>query len=182
MRHVTTFGLKRSGTVVLAGLLLGLLAGCGSREADTAGPTPSASTDQTAAQTNPLPASAVSSYLTIQEALAADQPEAARPAATALAADLRNSGVFEGASAAEAMARASDVAELRRHFETLSNVFISIASSAGVAEGVVYEVHCPMAFNNRGASWLQRDQTVNNPYYGARMLRCGDVTQTYTAN
>jgi Cu(I)/Ag(I) efflux system membrane fusion protein len=32
---------------------------------------------------------------------------------------------------------------------------------------------CPMAFDNRGASWLQEDENTRNPYFGAEMLRCG---------
>jgi Cu(I)/Ag(I) efflux system membrane fusion protein len=27
-----------------------------------------------------------------------------------------------------------------------------------------------MAFENRGATWLQADDTVRNPYFGASML------------
>lgn len=37
--------------------------------------------------------------------------------------------------------------------------------------------HCPMAFNNRGASWVQRDGTIDNSYFGATMRMCGDVAQ-----
>ena len=33
--------------------------------------------------------------------------------------------------------------------------------------------HCTMAFED-GADWLQRGDTTANPYYGDRMLRCGD--------
>ena len=42
----------------------------------------------------------------------------------------------------------------------------------------VHVVHCPMAFGNEGADWLQPYEQVNNPYYGAVMLRCGAVTET----
>ena len=50
--------------------------------------------------------------------------------------------------------------------------------SGGVAS--VHLMHCPMAFDNRGADWLQPEAQVNNPYYGSRMLRCGAVTETIT--
>ena len=33
---------------------------------------------------------------------------------------------------------------------------------------------CPMAFDSRGARWIQRDEAVQNPYYGDAMLRCGE--------
>ena len=35
-----------------------------------------------------------------------------------------------------------------------------------------------MAFDNKGAGWLQSDKDVLNPYFGASMLRCGSVTET----
>jgi Cu(I)/Ag(I) efflux system membrane fusion protein len=38
-----------------------------------------------------------------------------------------------------------------------------------------------MAFDGRGASWLQADEEIQNPYYGAAMLRCGSVTGELSA-
>jgi YHS domain-containing protein len=35
-----------------------------------------------------------------------------------------------------------------------------------------------MAFDNRGASWLQRGDAINNPYFGQAMLRCGEIKET----
>ena len=32
-----------------------------------------------------------------------------------------------------------------------------------------------MAFDFRGASWLQEEGELANPYFGAEMLRCGSV-------
>jgi Cu(I)/Ag(I) efflux system membrane fusion protein len=32
-----------------------------------------------------------------------------------------------------------------------------------------------MAFENKGARWLQQDEEVRNPYFGAAMFRCGEV-------
>jgi len=38
----------------------------------------------------------------------------------------------------------------------------------------VYLLHCPMAFNNQGANWLQKDANTRNPYFGTTMLKCAD--------
>ena len=46
-----------------------------------------------------------------------------------------------------------------------------------VGEKTVRRMHCPMAFNNRGASWLQEDEVVANPYFGSAMLRCGEQVE-----
>lgn len=40
----------------------------------------------------------------------------------------------------------------------------------------LYRIHCPMAFDDRGADWLQADDEVRNPYFGAEMYRCGVAT------
>ena len=46
----------------------------------------------------------------------------------------------------------------------------------GAPDGIALSVfHCPMAFDNRGASWLARKGPLLNPYFGAMMLRCGRV-------
>ena len=35
--------------------------------------------------------------------------------------------------------------------------------------------HCSMAFEGKGGSWLQTSDKVENPYYGSKMYRCGDI-------
>ena len=42
-------------------------------------------------------------------------------------------------------------------------------------EKPVYRVFCPMAFDNKGAEWLQTTADVANPYFGDEMLRCGEI-------
>jgi Cu(I)/Ag(I) efflux system membrane fusion protein len=32
-----------------------------------------------------------------------------------------------------------------------------------------------MAFDDKGADWLQLDEDILNPYFGASMLKCGEV-------
>ena len=39
--------------------------------------------------------------------------------------------------------------------------------------------YCPMAFDDKGAEWLQRGTTINNPYFGASMLRCGEIRGSF---
>jgi Cu(I)/Ag(I) efflux system membrane fusion protein len=35
-----------------------------------------------------------------------------------------------------------------------------------------------MAFDNRGAEWLQTESEVDNVYFGKEMLRCGEFRET----
>jgi Cu(I)/Ag(I) efflux system membrane fusion protein len=36
-----------------------------------------------------------------------------------------------------------------------------------------------MADNNKGSYWLSYDEEIFNPFFGAGMLKCGDVKKTY---
>ena len=70
----------------------------------------------------------------------------------------------------------SDFNSARKAFETVSIIINNLEKSLGHGgEQTYYEIFCPMAFNNQGASWLQTAKKVNNPYFGAKMLRCGEV-------
>ena len=40
---------------------------------------------------------------------------------------------------------------------------------------------CPMAFDFAGAHWLQDHEQIDNPYFGAKMLRCGEVREDFAA-
>ncbi|UCH61800.1 MAG: efflux RND transporter periplasmic adaptor subunit [Fidelibacterota bacterium] len=64
----------------------------------------------------------------------------------------------------------------RKGFDVVSRVIISLERSFGHSgDQTFYEIVCSMAFGNTGASWFQTNELVNNPYFGARMLRCGEV-------
>lgn len=68
----------------------------------------------------------------------------------------------------------SDIEELRTLFEKVS-MEVEKLLEGQIASGMIYKVHCPMAFNNKGASWLSAEKIVQNPYFGDRMLKCGRI-------
>ena len=71
----------------------------------------------------------------------------------------------------------TDVDALRTAFHRASDLAIRLVNRFGVAGAdTVYTYHCPMAFSNTGADWLQRRRGVENPYFGASMYRCGSET------
>ena len=74
---------------------------------------------------------------------------------------------LKAAAAQLSSARALEGA--REAFKALSRpmaLWATLSRPSGI--NVVY---CAMA----KASWLQRDRTISNPYYGPKMLRCGEV-------
>ena len=46
-------------------------------------------------------------------------------------------------------------------------------------ETPTYYQHCPMANDGKGANWLSKEETINNPYYGSQMLSCGKTVETF---
>jgi Cu(I)/Ag(I) efflux system membrane fusion protein len=71
-----------------------------------------------------------------------------------------------------------DIKLLREDFYLLSQQLTKIAKHFGSTEqGPLYILHCPMAFDNKGAQWLQDNDQTANPYFGQMMLQCGGVEE-----
>lgn len=133
------------------------------------------------------------SYFRAQEALASDDLTAFQSHARtvrAAAANVDSAGLSEEGATAWAGIRdrlvaggtaldgATDIAPARTLFEAMAMAMIELDRTFGHAgEAPHYVAHCPMAFGDVGADWLQLGDRVNNPYWGAMMLRCGDITR-----
>ncbi len=66
----------------------------------------------------------------------------------------------------------------RSHFNVVSDNLSAAIKSFGVETNeVVYVDFCPMANNNKGAYWLSAGKEIRNPYYGDKMLTCGEVRE-----
>ena len=72
------------------------------------------------------------------------------------------------------LAAADDITAFRAAFAGLAPATAAAVRAFGIPGAVpLHLIRCPMAFDNKGAVWLQRDPQVRNPYFGAAMLRCG---------
>jgi Cu(I)/Ag(I) efflux system membrane fusion protein len=77
-------------------------------------------------------------------------------------------------------ARAADLKAARRAFSEISKWLLSVEERFDhPGDTTHYQIHCPMAFDNQGAEWLQASKAVSNPYFGAKMARCGVVQGEY---
>jgi Cu(I)/Ag(I) efflux system membrane fusion protein len=74
----------------------------------------------------------------------------------------------------KAIAETTDIEKQRSHFKHLSAHFIKAVKLFGVNQKV-YEQHCPMADNNKGANWMSLNEKINNPYLGKSMPTCGNT-------
>ena len=68
----------------------------------------------------------------------------------------------------------SDIKHQREHFLALSTDIIDLVALLGT-EKTLYQDFCPMANNNKGGHWLSETKDIKNPYYGAKMLKCGSL-------
>jgi membrane fusion protein, copper/silver efflux system len=115
----------------------------------------------------------VASYLDIHGRLFRDNLEGVKQAAAAIEqqASAMGAGGTSMAKAARAMGAAADLTAAREAFGALSDAVIA----AGNAEGwkdvpAVKTAYCPMAKK----SWLQKDGSIRNPYYGPAMPTCAE--------
>lgn len=134
-------------------------------------------------------------YFALQQDLAADNLETARsdiaslvPLVDAVIAELKETGFDQATGLAGRLARdirllaaAKDLTEIRTFFYSLSRTLAQVVETFGSMDGVpVFVQFCPMAFDNKGATWLAPSEEISNPYFGAMMLRCGEVRQQIT--
>jgi len=130
-------------------------------------------------------------YITIEEGLINDNSEIAKNAASALLKSLQNVDMKllkdeaphnrwmhlenELKKAVTSISKTSDIQTQREHFVHLSGHLINALKSFGINQKV-YVDYCPMANNDVGAYWLSTHKEILNPYFGASMLKCGEVT------
>ena len=117
----------------------------------------------------------VPAYLSLQSALAGDDLPAAMSALKDMMGLTGHAGPL--AELIHRMMSAEDLDTMRRpHFELLSNALISAVEHAPSAfSGTLLRMHCPMVYPDRGADWIQAQEPLQNPYFGAMMLPCGEV-------
>lgn len=73
-------------------------------------------------------------------------------------------------------ANANNIEHQREHFETLSKDLYDMVKVFGAGQ-TLYQTHCPMYNNNKGANWLSETKEIKNPYLGAKMSTCGNVEE-----
>lgn len=132
----------------------------------------------------------IPAYLAIGKTLAADDSDSAANAIAGLHQAIKaikpqsldekgvkrwNSELKSLFSIVARFSKADDLAALRSAFALLSDELLTLQRTFGFQNSeTLFSLHCPMAFGGRGASWIQADDAVRNPYYGKSMLTCAD--------
>jgi len=136
-------------------------------------------------------------YFKLWEALAGDDVDRATKAGGELLAAVKkvDMSVFAGpahtswmelskslSESANDISKAKDMKAARDAFFRLSKATIDLHGDFGhTGSRSFYLSFCPMARDGDGAYWLQENDELLNPYYGASMLYCGAVKETYKA-
>jgi Protein of unknown function (DUF3347) len=132
----------------------------------------------------------VADYLQIKNGLAADNPSEAANGGKAMAAAM--SKVDKAAMTPEQQQlykeneddlkehaehigkNEGNMAHQREHFAQMSEDVYALVKAFGGGQ-TLYQDHCPMYNDNKGALWLSETQDVKNPYLGGKMPTCGMV-------
>ncbi len=139
--------------------------------------------------------SVYSAYYEIHQALSQDSLAEACAGAEALVKELKkpDRALLKGdahtiwidelkamSKAGQGLQGATDIHRARELYFNLSESLIGVAKRFGVSGAVpVRRFHCPMAFDFRGADWLQSGEEVENPYFGSTMFRCGTLDESF---
>jgi Cu(I)/Ag(I) efflux system membrane fusion protein len=137
--------------------------------------------------------SVVEKYLLLQDALASDNKDRAAQVAgetlealsavemSLVSGNAHNAWMgnsMKMKAALDKIKETEGIEPMREEFENLSNELIAVVGQFGVyPDKTLYKINCPMAFNNKGADWLQIDEDIRNPYFGASMYKCGQVIE-----
>jgi hypothetical protein len=116
----------------------------------------------------------VDAAIAIQRALARDTMVGVVAQAKTLeqaAAGLGEKGAAIAGAAAQ-VARQTTIADARNAFGDLGDALVAYVRTDRAALGGARIAYCPMVRK----SWLQKNGPVENPYYGQRMLACGELT------
>ena len=134
----------------------------------------------------------VSAYLDVQSGLADDSLDLAKAGARALMNALKGVELRRMPKAhaawvvitaalrghAQHIAMANSLEGARAGFELLSEAIIRLLSRFGnPLDHALRLAFCPMATGSDGALWVQKGSAIDNSYFGASMLTCGEVRQ-----
>ncbi|GCC52819.1 DUF3347 domain-containing protein [Chryseotalea sanaruensis] len=140
---------------------------------------------QLQAQNNDL--SLLTAYLDLKDALISNKSADASEAAVALTnaiSKVKATNNNDAVSAAwkqhkdnllkqaDIITKAKDIEKQRTAFAELSLAYWPIVKLSTTGETLYYD-YCPM----KKSYWISAEESIKNPYYGAKMLTCGKVAE-----
>lgn len=135
-------------------------------------------------QKNGATSEIIDSYLQIKNALVIDDKDGAAEGATVMLTAFSNFDmdkltgdthkeymeILESAKEQAEHIAKSPIDHQREHFETLSTDISDLIALLGT-DKTLYQDYCPM----KKVSWLSEIKDIKNPFYGSKMLTCGNI-------
>lgn len=188
----------RVKTTVMAMAMVGMTAmSCkDGKKADSTGTTPSEMSQEDTTTSNDLANSnlqhpesekILADYMVLKDALVETNEEAAKKAGKQLEGTLKSFSVESYsaeqqnelkdivAAAAEQAGQIgnSTIENQREHFELLTEQITNMVTVTGT-KNTLYQQFCPM-YAADGGTWLSMEKNIRNPYFGSKMMKCGEV-------
>jgi hypothetical protein len=114
-------------------------------------------------------------YIKVKDALVASDNKMANLHALSLQKYIEETPTFnEKESLLKAVAKLGNTNDLEKQriaFGDVSVLLWRFVKGSGNLSKEVYYQYCPM----KKMYWLSREETIKNPYYGSKMLTCGNV-------
>jgi len=136
----------------------------------------------------------IKDYLSLKNALVADNDKATADAGKKLLATFKavDMKTIPTAKHKEYMDIADDAKEnaehigdnagkidhQREHLASLSKDVSDLITLFGTSQKL-YQDYCPMFNDGKGAIWISEAKAIKNPYYGNKMMSCGSVKKEY---
>lgn len=136
----------------------------------------------------------IKDYLILKNALTADDDKAAADAGKQLFSTLNGADIkaipgdklkdyteiVDNAkeNAEHIGANAGKIDHQREHLASLSKDMADLIELLGTTQKL-YQDHCPMYNDGKGAVWISETKEIRNPYYGNKMMTCGSVKKEY---
>ncbi len=124
----------------------------------------------------------VDGYLKLKDALVASNSQKARQIAISMVDVADADDMPQVIQAVTEISNTTQLEGQREHFELLSTSLYEQIQDGMELDQTLYKQYCPMAFDDEGAYWLSAKEEIRNPYFGDRMLKCGNIQETLAAN
>lgn len=117
-------------------------------------------------------------YLKVKSGLVNTDATAVQNAARQLESVLQDDDAVKNLKATTRLISVTKGIEKQRDFfVALTSEMEKLISNQKITSGEIFKQFCPMAFDNKGGYWLSDSKEVRNPYFGNRMLKCGEVKE-----
>ena len=119
-------------------------------------------------------------YLKVKDALIKSDYKAANGYSVSLQKAIEATEAFKEKEsllkAVQKMVKATDIEKQRMAFADVSTImWKDVKNNSAIKEEVYYQ-YCPM----KKVYWLSKEEAIKNPYYGSKMLTCGNVSDKKT--